>query len=149
MGYTLTHAGFMILNHKEFNFLEKLQLAQWEALLWAEVWKIKKNIKLIMNSVSQRVVSCGSLRLGWHEKEKHTPWRGGRTEDTGGICHQEVSVISNYITTVLDRNTRREKEQLIICLESVLILGCSGIEKKHYDMFIVSINILSFVTFFL
>lgn len=30
----------------------------------------KKNIKLIMNSVSQRVVSCGRWWLGRHEKEK-------------------------------------------------------------------------------
>lgn len=46
----------------------------------------KKNIKLIMNSVSQRVVSCGRWRLDRHQTEKYTPWRDGRTEDAVGIC---------------------------------------------------------------
>lgn len=83
MGSSLTHAGFMILNHEECNFSEKLLLPQWETLLWAEVQKIKKKIKLIMSSAGCKQ---GRLAAGAASKEKCAPWRGRKARQGTGIC---------------------------------------------------------------
>lgn len=98
-------------------------------------------IKLIMNSVSQRVGSCGRWRLDRHQKEKHTHLEEEevRAEDTVGICviRRSVSLATTgrqcwTATEVVGLRVERKKQSSI---ERDLILGYFGIAKLHYLIF--------------
>lgn len=130
-----THAGFMILNHKERKCSEKLQLAQWGALLCAEVGKIKENIKIITNSVSHGSVSRRQLAGGLTgRREEYAPRGGGRGGATGGRgrrqCHQEVSVVNRHTATVLASSARRVETEVITPYVTAATSRCSETIKN-------------------